>query len=55
MSEFEERYPENMKKFLLSKESRKSKLVSRQNKIIQNISKGQKLDEYSIFVYSSNF
>ena len=51
MSEFEERYPENMKKFLLSKESRKSKLVSRQNKIIQNISKGQKLDEYTNIEY----
>ena len=47
MSEYENKYPENMKYFLSSKESKKTKLVSRQNKIIQNISKGQKLDEYT--------
>ena len=47
MSGFELRYPEHIKKFLLSKESKKTKLVSRQNKIIQNIIKGQKLDEHT--------
>ena len=51
MSEFEERYPNNMKNFLLSKESKKTKLVSRQKKIIQNICKGQKLDEYTNIEY----
>ena len=52
MSEFEDRYPENMKKFLLSKESKYSNvIILRQNKIIENISTNQKLDEFSNIEY----
>ena len=47
MAEFEDRYPENMKKFLLSKQSKNLNLVTRQKKLIENISKDQKLDKFS--------
>ena len=47
MCEFEDKYPENMKKFLLSNHSRHSNIISRQKKIIENISKYQKLDDHS--------
>ena len=51
MSGFEDRYPDNMKKFLLSEESKNSKIILRQNKIIENIAKDQKLDEFSNIEY----
>ena len=45
MSGFEERYPENIKKFLLSEKSKNLNVISRQNKIMENILINQKLDE----------
>jgi hypothetical protein len=52
MSGFEDRYPENMKNFLLSEESKYSNvIIIRQNKIIENISTNQKLDEFSNIEY----
>ena len=47
MCEFEERYPQNIKKFLLSKESNNVNIINRQNRIIDNairyVKKGGKL------------
>ena len=51
MCEFEERYPENIKKFLLSKESNNVNIINRQNRIIDNICKHQNLDEYTNIEY----
>ena len=51
MCEFEERYPENIKSFLLSKESQNFSLITRQNRIIENISKHQNLDEHTNIEY----
>ena len=51
MCEFEEIYPENIKRFLLSKESQNSSLITRQNRIIENISKHQNLDEHTNIEY----
>ena len=51
MSGFEDKYPDNIKKFLLSEESKHLNIILRQNKIIENISKNQKLDEYSNIEY----
>ena len=44
MSGFEERYPENMKKFLLSGKSKNSNIILWQKKIIENISNYQNLE-----------
>ena len=51
MCEFEERYPENIKKFLLSKESNNVNIISRQNRIMNNICKHQNLDENTSIEY----
>ena len=45
MAEFENRYPENIKKFLFSTDSKNCSLISKESKRIENILKGQDLEE----------
>ena len=51
MSEFEEKYPENIKKYLLSKDSEKYELNSLQIKTINELLGSQKLDKFSNIEY----
>ena len=51
MSEFEEKYPENIKKYLLSKESEKYELNISQKKTVDELIGDQKLDNYSNIEY----
>ena len=51
MSEFEEKYPENIKKYSLSKESEKYELNIIQKKTMDELIGDQKLDNYSNIEY----
>lgn len=51
MSTFEEKYPEFIKKYLLSKESEKYKLSSSQKKTMDELSEEKTLNKYSNIEY----
>ena len=55
MSKYDEKFPQNIKNFLLSPLSVSCNLYQRQNQIIKNISEGQDLENNSGIEYYNEF